>query len=464
MSHPIFVVVGHVNRGKSSIVSTLSADESVRIDPMPGTTREDREFPMRVGDETLYTLVDTPGFERPRQALAWLREHETDTGARRQTIEQFVREHAGGEIFAQECELLTPILAGGAILYVVDGSKPPSPKYEAEMEILRWTGQPRMALINPIDDTDYLDQWRPILDQFFNMVRRFDSHEASFDDRLALLRTLRELDEAWQPKVDRAIEVLAEERQFNQRQSAETIADLMVDALTMTVEKKLDETESPERHKEPLMGRYRDQLRERETRCRRALRKIYLHEQLEVEVPQLDLVDDDLFSEATWNALGLSRAQLIAAGAAGGAVVGGSIDLALGGASFLTGTLIGTAVGGVASWYAGSQLAKVRVLGQPLGGKLLRAGPVAGSAFAWVLLDRALLYHQAVAHRAHARRDAITLAEGDESKGVVANLQRNDRSALEKIFTQLRKLPSGETVDALRRELSDRVEAVVSAT
>ena len=44
---PVFVVVGHVNRGKSSVVSTLAADESVAIDLTPGTTQVRRAYPMR---------------------------------------------------------------------------------------------------------------------------------------------------------------------------------------------------------------------------------------------------------------------------------------------------------------------------------------------------------------------------------------------------------------------------------
>jgi GTP-binding protein EngB required for normal cell division len=45
---PVFVVVGHVNRGKSSVVSTLAADETAAIDMSPGTTQHCRAYPMRV--------------------------------------------------------------------------------------------------------------------------------------------------------------------------------------------------------------------------------------------------------------------------------------------------------------------------------------------------------------------------------------------------------------------------------
>ena len=51
---PTFVVVGHPNKGKSSIVATLAQDEAVGIADESGTTTTARHFPMRVdGDDDL---------------------------------------------------------------------------------------------------------------------------------------------------------------------------------------------------------------------------------------------------------------------------------------------------------------------------------------------------------------------------------------------------------------------------
>ena len=79
---PRVAVVGRVNKGKSSIVSTLAEDDSVRVDPRPGTTVEVREYPVRVDGEPLFVLVDTPGFEDAPRALAWLRARERRTRPR----------------------------------------------------------------------------------------------------------------------------------------------------------------------------------------------------------------------------------------------------------------------------------------------------------------------------------------------------------------------------------------------
>src|SRR5262249_34012638 len=92
---PRFVVVGRVNKGKSSIVATLAEDDSVRIDPRPGTTTEVREYPVRVDGRTLFTLVDTPGFEDAPRALAWLRQREVSAANRPSRVEELLSAHEG---------------------------------------------------------------------------------------------------------------------------------------------------------------------------------------------------------------------------------------------------------------------------------------------------------------------------------------------------------------------------------
>ena len=51
------------------------------------------------------------------------------------------------------------------------------------MEILRWTGRPRMALINKIGGDDHVEEWRRALSQYFNVVRMFDAHRSGFAER-----------------------------------------------------------------------------------------------------------------------------------------------------------------------------------------------------------------------------------------------------------------------------------------
>ncbi len=146
MTTPTFAVVGRPNKGKSSIVATLARDDSVYIDAKAGSTREANSYPMKVDGETLYVLVDTPGLQRARAVLDWLNAHCSDAAARPETVRAFVEQHEGDPNYRDECQALRPVVDGAGIIYVVDGSCPYGVDYEAEMEILRWSGQPSLAL------------------------------------------------------------------------------------------------------------------------------------------------------------------------------------------------------------------------------------------------------------------------------------------------------------------------------
>src|SRR5690242_2281694 len=118
MTAPVFAVVGRANKGKSSIVAALAEDDRIEIGPLPGTTTRCARYPVTIDGETIFVLVDTPGFEDAPRALAWLRAHEVDASSRARVVAEFVRAHEGGDEFAEECKLLQPILEGASILYV----------------------------------------------------------------------------------------------------------------------------------------------------------------------------------------------------------------------------------------------------------------------------------------------------------------------------------------------------------
>jgi GTPase Era involved in 16S rRNA processing len=459
---PVFVVVGHVNRGKSSVVSTLSADSTVAIDDTPGTTLRCRSYPMQVNGETLYTLIDTPGFERARHVLAWLRDHEKSTAERRATLRRFVDEHHAGGQFMQECELLQPILDGGAILYVVDSSVPFSPSAEAETEILRWTGRPRMALLNPIGGVDHSGAWRPVLDQYFSVVRDFNAHRADFDLRLALLETLRELDDDWRSSLDRAIELLRSDHRHAARSSADVIADVIVEMLLYLETQNLSVDADVEAAKPELTERYFDALRSAEERLRASIRGLYSHPNLAVGNDVLEAEESELFDLSTWSRLGLSRSQLTAGGGAAGAVMGGAVDVVAGGASFLLGSVIGAAAGAASAWLGFDRLAEVEVLGRRMAGPTLTIGPMKNTAFPWVVLGRALQFHKIVSTHPHAARETVS-AETEENQRLVKELPSDVRRRIESIFERLRRKPGGVERNEIRRTLADAVSKLLQA-
>jgi hypothetical protein len=469
---PRLAVVGRVNKGKSSIVSTLAEDDSVRIDPHPGTTTEVREYPVRVDGRTLFVLVDTPGFEDAPRALAWLRQRDVSAADRPARVAQLVTEHAGTGEFQQERLLLEPIVAGASVLYVVDGTKPYRPNYEAEMEILRWTGRPGIALVNRIGEGDHVTEWHRALDQYFKIVRDFDAFAATFEERLHLLEVFRALRPEWRPAVDEALIALVSQRRRRRGESAAEIADLLADALTHVEEVQVKDEGALAAEQDRLERSFHDALRRREERARRRVEALYGHNVARFEETPVarPVLEQDLFAEETWRLLGLSPAQLVSASALAGATVGGAVDAAVGGTSLLAGALLGGVIGGGAALYGvGRRFARVRTVGPGSWAGLIRdarrmvsrerrfrIGPHAQPNFPWVLLDRALLHYQAVVRRTHARRTATALPEGARS-GVVADLGATERRELDALFRRLRRAaPDAPRVarDALERAIA----------
>jgi hypothetical protein len=448
MNRPRFAIVGHPNKGKSSIVATLAEDDAVAISPHPGTTTHSRAYPMRLDREVLYELVDTPGFQRARETLAWLEAHDRGAGERAAVVAEFVKQHQSDPRFHDERELLTPIIEGAGILYVVDGSKPYGRQYEAEMDVLRWTGRPRMALINLISSGDHVDEWRAALSQYFSIVRVFDAVRADFGKRIELLRAFGAIDERWAEPLNRAADALGAERERRKLRVAAEIADLLIAALTATVAVPLPDRSVEREALASARAKLRDEVRRRERVARRSVQDTFRHPGLEARESAAAYLVDDVFSSQSFNVFGLSVTQLALTGAASGAVVGTVVDVALGGASLLLGAGIGAAVGAVGTLAGAGRLAKVQVLGLPLGGYELTVGPITDPNLPWVLLGRALLHAKLVAERNHARREELVV-DAQAGAHLADAIDATRRYKLEVVFRRLR---AGGAVDAAQRE------------
>jgi len=453
---PKFAVIGRVNKGKSSIVSTLSEDDSIVIDSTPGTTRYCHELPFRIDGRTLMILIDTPGFQQAPRALAWLREHEDSVTNRREVISKFIEMFQNTDDFVDECRLLEPILNGAGILYVVDGAKPFRKNYEAEMEILRWTGQPRMALINKIGEGDFSTEWHPALDQYFSVVRSFNAHSVGFLDRLRLLEAFRELHESWRDSINESIRFLKTEWERRQRNAVNIISNLLIDELTYEKEITIEKNENPKNYKHKIETEFHEYLRKREQKARRAIEHLYHHLKIETEEGDLDrpIFEQDLFAKSTWSLLGLTVKQLVTVGAIAGATVGGILDASVGGTSFMMGTLLGGAFGaGSILYFSTNRFASIEnIIGIMQGKKIIRIGPHNNPNFPWILLDRALLHYKSIRDLAHSRREKISLLATGNEQRIVRNFGNHTRKELNKIFSRIQKKRSKD-VDRFQEEL-----------
>ena len=440
--YPKFAVVGHPNKGKSSIVASLALDDSIQIGNTPGTTQVKRGFPLKVDGEIVYELFDTPGFQRARRVFAWLESYgEVSADKRVDVVRQFVFEHKENEKFRDEVELLEPILNGAGIIYVVDASKPYGAEYEVEMEILRWCGQPSMAILNLIGEEDYREEWSRALGQYFRMVRTYNPMTAGHTEHIELLESMAQLKEEWTKPIKKAIEVL--DRLYDEKieQSIIEISDYMIKVLSYVYKEKIVGEEATPEDKEDAKLGYREKIVAYEKRERKKIESLWNHSNVEKSEASLALDEVGLFSKESASIFGLSQKELILTGASAGAVTGVGFDLLVGGSSLFLGSVIGGVVGGVGAMFGFDNLYEVKVLGQSLGKRELSVGPMQNLNFPYVLLGRALYHASLIAKRSHAMRESINLGNSSFTEN---SIDATMRKALEKVHVKLRK---GEEVE-----------------
>lgn len=416
---PAFAVVGRVNMGKSAVLATLleiDDNELIRVSPTPGETTRCQAHRVVFGGRECVRFIDTPGFSQPVEAMREIQRLHGDGVPGLDAIRAFIA--AAGDRFADEKRLLEPLADGAGVLYVVDPARPLRDDFLAEMEILRWTGRPRLALLNRRGDIRGPDEeaWKTRLGGAFNLTRTFDAHHARYEERLRLLRALLEIEEQHRSALTETIQLVENEWRTRREEAAEALLGFLEEALLLRVSAAFDEKDlalpsRKARGGDALAKRYFNELAALESKCCEALLRIHRHHLLQADADPSRYQGIDLESRETWRKWGLSRAQLIAVSSALGASAGLALDAGTAFFSHGAGTALGALLGGGAAWFKGGSLPHLRVdlrgglkLGSG-GGRTLVIGPPRNPNFPWILLDGMLVRYRHILARAHGRRD-----------------------------------------------------------
>jgi hypothetical protein len=439
---PEFAIVGHPNEGKSTVVSTLSEDDSVRISPIPGETAECRVFPVMIDGDEVIRFIDTPGFQTPKKALAWIKAF---NGTDEQMLKTFLDTHQNDPDFRDECQLLQPIADGAGIIYVVDGSRPLRKADKAEMEILRLTGRPRMAIINcKEDETLYLDIWKSEFIKHFNSIRIFNAQKATYSERIALLDSLKSVEQVWQPSLEMVISAFKRDWERRSHRTAELIYELVQDSLTYKISKNCTSKSQMDSVRVKLMEQYKIKIGKIEKKAHLKIRKLFKHNIFNYDLPAQSILNEDLFASRTWQLLGLNPGQLTTAAAVTGGALGAALDVAAAGLTFGIFTAIGSAVGAGSAFFGGERMTKAKVVGLKLGGWQVSVGPNTNLQFLYVLLDRVLLYYAHIINWAHGRRDynCARISHDDDKiakQGYTSAWDDSAKKICNRYFTDIRK-------------------------
>ena len=466
---PRFAVVGRVNKGKSSVIASLIENDAVKISPRPGTTTECVRYDVEVDDHVLFSVIDTPGFEDAPRALHWIRQREVSAADRVQRVREFVDAFEGSDDFVEERRLLRPILDGAAVLYVVNSDEPYRKNYETEMEVLRYTGQPAMALINRSGSGEHIEDWRRALNQYFKLVRLFDAHAVTWEERRKLLEAFATLEPSWERSIVEGVDALRAQEEQRRYQVANIISEMILDALTLHLSVVLPDELALPHEKSRLERQFHDQLRAIERKAHRKVGEVYLH-RLDHWAPETEIElesHDDLFAQETWDVMGLPPKALLTLTTLTGAAAGGAVDAAVGFASVFAGTVLGGLGGlGVGLYELTRRFASASnvteqaksALRHPKDGYRVRVGPHPSLNFPFVLLARALDHFDRIQAWAHANKQ---LPEPKESgPKILEQLDKSTRRRLSKTFLKVQK-KYRDVPRETRRELRGLVHQIV---
>ena len=456
---PSFAVLGHPNEGKSSVVSTLAEDDTVRIGPVPGETVKCRSFPVTIDSREVICFIDTPGFQMPKQTLAWMKRY---SGSQDNILAAFIQAHETHPDFRDECELLAPVARGAGIIYVVDGARPVRNDDRAEMEILRLSGMPRMAVINSKTHEDnYLETWKNEFRRHFNSLRVFNAQKATYRERIDLLETLKNVDQDYAPALSRVIDAFKSDWKNREKVSASVMAAMLEEILGLEMVSTVPSEEKDAAVKDRLEKKYRKRIESIEKDAFNRLRTLFKHNIFNCDLPENSILNQPLFSEKTWQFLGLNPKELaVAAGVAGGAA-GAIVDTAAAGLTFGIFSAIGGIAGAGSVMLGGRRIADLKVKGIRLGRDQIKIGPVDNIQLMYILIDRVLIFYSLIINWAHALRDV----RGEEikadfskkiKKGVSAYWDRETRKKCARFFAMAKSKKNKN-----REEITAQMEALL---
>ncbi|MBF0229646.1 MAG: GTPase/DUF3482 domain-containing protein [Desulfamplus sp.] len=403
---PEFAIIGHPNEGKSSVVSTLAEDDSIAISPIPGETIVCQVLPVIIDGEEVIRFIDTPGFQNPRETLAWMQKY---SGPDELLLKKFIEIHSKNPDFRDECELLSPVANGAGVIFVVDGSRPVRQSDRIEMEILRMTGSPRMSIVNckgrePI----HLNQWKNEFRKHFNSIRQFNAHKATWSERIELLESLKSVDQEWQPALTKVIESFRQDWKHRNILTAAMGVEMLEHILTFSITSNIGEYETFNDVKSRLEKDFCSKVEAMEQLTHQKIRKLFKHNIFNCQLPANSILHETLFSKKTWQFLGLSPKEVAFAAAMVGGATGVVVDVIAAGISFGVFSAIGGILGAGSALLSGRRIADLKFKGVKLGKDQVKVGPISNIQLMYILLDRMFIFYRNIINWAHARREVDT--------------------------------------------------------
>lgn len=351
---PVFVITGAPNKGKSTFVKAITNDPNVVVKSTARTTVKSKPYHYykvnsEGNKEKLLTVWDTPGFENQAEVFEIFNSWKNEGSSRPlELIQEYVNTYQDHPDHKYDVEIFKPLVNFACIIYVADCSNSFSNEdYLREIQLLKFTNLPRIAILNPIDGNEHIESWREGLREYFHTIKVFNPHKTTFEEKLSTLRALSHLHDEWEKQINYVIELIENDREQILDESARIIRKTVLEIFDNEFEVNVKSLKDEDDHKKELLKQARDFVIKKMNASQKKINALFGID-IEIELTE-NYEDNDLFSE-TVRKRNLSHHQRGFVWAVGGGAIGALIDTAAGGITFGVFTAI-LASGGYAAGY-----------------------------------------------------------------------------------------------------------------
>lgn len=344
-------VVGHTNHGKTSLVRTITENIDFGEVRNEATTTTEIEYKsIRDGGVTVLTIYDTPGLEMADEAIEKL--------GLRITIDQAI-EFFDDQQHSLELMVLKHIRdKTNLILYVINVTEPVEAPFPDEYLLMRRSGVPVIPVLNfcYIEDS-YLADWEDFFKKEGGQIfMRFDAHKNTIDEHIDLFTKARAMSLS-QLHLDFLfwwIKKLENKKTDRNRSCSLNIASLLMEAAAFSPKVSCQGKEK-KNVKQTLRNRFVDEISTREWESLKQIALVHEFSEDTLESEFRNFEQNENWRAAVWNNA-RTEYGAVAASTTSGALIGGTIDAFVGGASFGMGAALGAAFGAAVGFFGGKYI------------------------------------------------------------------------------------------------------------
>lgn len=414
-------IIGDPNKGKSSFVSTFAYNDGIAVSSKSGETIKSSCHPLKIENETVYELYDTPGFNNDEKLFEYINENETKFLNIYELIKIFIEDYKENNDFSKDIEILKVLIEKPIIIYVVNNSIEYNPSFDCSLEIIKKFNLPSFIIYNQHDkDKDERKSWENIENKYFISSFEYNVLDSSFNNKIDFLEMLEEKiqDKNLKNQLCKSIEVLNKDFKRRLDFSYEELSNIFYKIINHT--KKYKESDLLKKNIEKKEAEFIEEIKLQEKSFYSLIEKEWGFNNLEKEIIELKEIEIDAkFSEKI---LGASKNILTVMGIIIGASIGGGIGLSVDTAFFFGSMGMGTAIGtiggassGLISILLGTNLIKKKTKGYGINKITILELIKVNTKI--VILTKMYLFVELISIRSHAKRDKLKF-NFEESKNL----------------------------------------------